>query len=111
VVAWHRPAVPTLLGAAAAAAGIVGVASALTPAFASRYDLVQSVLPPGVPQTARVLALTFGLALVWLSRALVRRKRRAWQVALSLLAGTTLLHLLHGFGYGALAAALVQLGP
>ena len=61
--------------------GAIGIASALTPEFANRYDVVKGVLPPGVPTAARVFALAFGIALVWLSRSLARRKQRAWQLA------------------------------
>jgi lysyl-tRNA synthetase class 2 len=85
-----------LLGAAAAIVGLVGVASALTPEFANRYDFVHGVLPPGVPGAARVLALSFGLGLVWLSRLLARRRRRAWQLAVVLVIGISLAHLAKG---------------
>jgi lysyl-tRNA synthetase class 2 len=85
-----------LLGAAAAIVGLVGVASALTREFANRYDFVHGVLPPGVPGAARVLALSFGLGLVWLSRLLARRRRRAWQLAVVLVIGISLAHLAKG---------------
>ena len=85
-----------MLGAAAAVVGLVGVASALTPEFANRYDVVRGVLPPGVPGAARILALSFGLGLVWLSRALARRRRRAWQLAVVLVAGISLAHVAKG---------------
>src|SRR2546421_4757612 len=73
---FRRPSAPALLGLGAAVAGLVGVVSALTPEFADRFDLVRGILPPGVPEAARVLALSLGLALIWLSRSLARRKRR-----------------------------------
>jgi lysyl-tRNA synthetase, class II len=85
-----------VLGAAAAVVGLIGIASALTPEFANRYDVVQGVLPPGVPGAARILALSFGLGLVWLSRLLARRRRRAWQFAVALVAGISLAHLAKG---------------
>jgi len=85
-----------LLGLAAALVGLVGIASALTPEFTNRYDVVQGVLPPGVPGAARVLALSFGIALVWLSRALARRRRRAWQLAVVLVPAISLAHLAKG---------------
>jgi lysyl-tRNA synthetase class 2 len=61
----------------------VSIASALTPEFADRSEIVAGVLPPGVPEAARVVALALGGALVWLSRSLARRKRRAWQLAVA----------------------------
>ncbi len=65
-----RPA--AVLGMFGAGVGIVSIVSALTPSLADRSDLVQGVLPPGVPGAARWLALAFGVALVWLSRSLAR---------------------------------------
>ena len=85
-----------VLGAAAAAVGLVGIVSALTPEFANRYDVVRGVLPPGVPGAARVLALAFGLGLVWLSRLLARRRRRAWHLGVVLVIGISLAHLAKG---------------
>jgi lysyl-tRNA synthetase, class II len=95
-VLLRRPSAPALLGLGAAIAGLVGVVSALTPEFADRSDLVRGILPPGVPEAARVLALSLGLALIWLSRALARRKRRAWQLAVALVAVSAAAHLAKG---------------
>jgi lysyl-tRNA synthetase class 2 len=89
----------SLLATAAALAGVIGVASALTPELADRFDLVRGVLPPGVPETARVLALAFGLGLIWLSRSLARRKRRAWQLAIALVAASAVAHLAKGLDF------------
>jgi lysyl-tRNA synthetase class 2 len=80
----------------AAAVGAVGIASALTPDFANRSDFVRGVLPPGVPGAARIAALAFGLALVWLSRSLARRRRRAWQLAVALVLAISVAHLAKG---------------
>jgi lysylphosphatidylglycerol synthetase-like protein (DUF2156 family) len=88
-----------VLAAAAASVGLVGIASALTPEFANRSDLVRGLLPPGVPGAARVLALAFGLGLVWLSRLLAHRRRRAWHLALALVVGISLAHLAKGLDF------------
>jgi lysylphosphatidylglycerol synthetase-like protein (DUF2156 family) len=95
----RRPSAPALLAVGAAFAGIVGIVSALTPEFADRIDLVRGILPPGVPEAARVLALSLGLALVWLSRSLARRKRRAWQLAVVLVAVSAAAHLAKGLDF------------
>ena len=73
----RRPAPPILLAWFAALAGGISIVSALTPEMANRVDLVQGVLPPGVPGAARTLVLALGLGTIWLSRGLARRKRRA----------------------------------
>ena len=85
-----------LLGAAAGLVGLMAIVSALTPEFTNRYDIVQSVSAPGVPGAARVLALSFGFGLVWISRLLAGRRRRAWQLAVALVVGVSLAHLAKG---------------
>ena len=108
-VPFRPPRGELVLGAAAALVGVVGIASALTPEFASRYDVVRGVLPPGVPGAARVLALAFGFGLVWLSRALARRRRRAWHLALALVTGISLAHLAKGLDFEEAAMGIVLL--
>jgi lysyl-tRNA synthetase, class II len=98
-----------LVGAAAAAVGLISVVSALTPSMAARSDLVRGVLPPGVPAAAKLLALELGLALLWLSRSLARRRRRAWLLAVALVAGTAAAHLAKGLDAEEAAASLLLL--
>jgi lysyl-tRNA synthetase, class II len=98
-----------LLGGAAAVVGVVGIASALTPELADDYDVVRGVLPPGVPGAARVLALAFGLGLVWLSRLLAHRRRRAWHLAIVLVTGISLAHLAKGLDVEEAALGLLLL--
>jgi len=88
-----------VLGWAAAAVGVTGIVSALTPEFANRSDFVRGVLPPGVPGAARIAALTFGLTLIWLSRSLAGRRRRAWQLGIVLVIGLTVAHLAKGLDF------------
>src|SRR5438132_13056550 len=73
-VVVRRPAAPVALAWAARLAGLISIVSALTPELADRVDLVRGVLPPGVPEAARTVALALGLAMVFLSRGLARRK-------------------------------------
>jgi lysyl-tRNA synthetase, class II len=100
-VRFRRPraSIPSLLALGATFAGLVGIASALTPELADRSDLVRGVLPPGVPEAARVLALSLGLGLVWLSGSLARRKRRAWQLAVAVVAVSAVVHLAKGLDF------------
>ena len=92
----RRPTAESLLALCGAAVGLIGIASALTPEFANRLDVVQGVLPPGVPEGARVAALAFGVALVWLSGALARRRRRAWVLAVAVVIASAAAHLAKG---------------
>jgi len=88
-----------MLAWGAAAVGAVGIVSALTPEFANRSDFVRGVLPPGVPGAARIAALSFGLALIWLSRSLARRRRRAWHLAVVLVLAISVAHLAKGLDF------------
>jgi lysylphosphatidylglycerol synthetase-like protein (DUF2156 family) len=106
-----RPAPATLLAGGAFLAGGIGVVSALTPDIASRFDLVKGVLPPGVPQAARVLALAFGIVLIAVSRKLLRRSRRAWQLAVALVIASAAAHLAKALDFEEATAALLLLAP
>jgi lysyl-tRNA synthetase class 2 len=98
-----------VLAWAAAAVGATGIVSALTPEFANRSDFVHGVLPPGVPGAARIAALTFGLTLIWLARSLARRRHRAWQLAVVLVVGLGISHLVKGLDFEEASLSLLVL--
>ena len=98
-----------MLSWVAAGVGVIGIVSAVTPEMAGRYDFVRGVLPPGVPHAARIAALAFGLALIWLSRSLARRRRRAWQLAVVAVIAVSLAHLAKGLDVEEAALGLVLL--
>lgn len=101
----------SLLASGAALIGAVDVASALTPELANRSDLVSGVLPPGVPAAARVLTLAFGIALIWLSRSLARRRRRAWQLAVAAICVSAIAHVAKGLDFEEAIATVLLLAP
>jgi lysyl-tRNA synthetase class 2 len=105
----RRPKPESLLAWGAAFVGTIGIASALTPALANRYDLVNGVLPPGVPTAARVFALAFGIGLVWISRSLARRRRRAWQLAVAVVIASAIAHLAKGLDFEEASVSLLLL--
>ncbi len=88
---------------------MTSIVSALTPEMAQRVDLVNGVLPPGVPDAARTIALALGLGTIWLSRGLARRKRRAWQLAVVVVFASALTHLAKGLDVEEATAHLVLL--
>jgi len=107
-----RPQTPrpeSLLAWAAAAVGVIGVVSALTPEFSDRFRIVKGVLPPGIPAAARVGALAFGIALVILSRSLARRRHRAWQLAVAVVVASAVAHLAKGLDFEEATISLVLL--
>jgi lysyl-tRNA synthetase class 2 len=109
MVRSRRPSAPAVLALGAALAGAIGIASALTPEFADRLDIVRGVLPPGVPETARVLALAFGIVLVWTARGLSRRRWRAWKLAVGLVCASAVAHLAKGLDFEEAATSLALL--
>ena len=90
------PSAERLLAWGAGAVGIVGIVSALTPGMANRIEIVQGILPPGWPEAARVLTVALGIGLIWLSRSLARRRRRAWQLASAVVVASAAAHLAKG---------------
>lgn len=108
-VRLRTPRAESLLAAAAAAVGLIGIVSALTPEMRDRVELVRGVLPPGSIFAARIGALAFGLALVWLSRSLARRRHRAWQLAVALVIASAVAHLVKGLDFEEATISLVLL--
>jgi lysyl-tRNA synthetase class 2 len=98
-VRLRSPQPESLLAWSAAAVGAIGVVSALTPGFAHRFQIVDGVLPPGWIAAARVGSLTFGIALIWLSRSLARRRHRAWQLGVAIVIASAVLHLAKGLDF------------
>jgi lysylphosphatidylglycerol synthetase-like protein (DUF2156 family) len=99
-----------VLAVATALVGAISIVSALTPALASRSELIRGALPEGAMQFAGAVTIVFGVALLWLSFALARRKRRAWQLAVILMLGTAVSHLVKGLDFEETTASLVVLG-
>jgi lysyl-tRNA synthetase, class II len=98
-----------LLAWAAALVGVVGLVSALTPETADRVKMIGGILPPGWPEAARVLTVAFGLGLIWLSRSLARRRRRAWQLAVGVVVASAVAHLAKGLDFEEAAVSLLLL--
>jgi lysyl-tRNA synthetase class 2 len=77
--------------------------------MAGRVDIVQGVLPPGWPEAARVLTVAFGVGLIWLSRSLARRRRRAWKLAVAVVVASAVAHLAKGLDFEEAAISLLLL--
>jgi lysyl-tRNA synthetase, class II len=100
-----HPQTPLLLASFVAAAGLLGLVEAL---FPEHSRTLLSVLAPGARPLARSLEGPLGLALLSVAPGLARRRKRAWQLAVGLLAGSTALHVLHS-DYGAVPTGLLTL--
>jgi lysyl-tRNA synthetase class 2 len=88
---------PVLIAAGALVVGVVDIASAVTPALTDRLDLFKAMLPMGAYDAARSLTFAAGIALIWLSGGLARRKDRAWLAALGVVTFAAVAHLARGF--------------
>jgi lysyl-tRNA synthetase class 2 len=93
----RRPAwLPPLAGWLTAIAGLLNVASALTPNFAERARVLLHVEDSEFVPLAHALALSAGVALLVLAVYLGRRRRRALQCAVVVLALAGALNLIKG---------------
>jgi lysyl-tRNA synthetase, class II len=103
---------PKVLGLLVGMAGGLDILSAITPELRERLQLLERFAPRPIPPLASAAVVPIGLILILIARGLVRRKRRAWVLAMWLLAGSSFLHLLKGLDYeeamvtGLLAVAL-----
>jgi lysylphosphatidylglycerol synthetase-like protein (DUF2156 family) len=77
-------------------AGIIDLVDAITPPLRGRLHVVLEFLPLRASEAAGALIAMAGLALVALGRGILRGQRRAWRVAVVLLSGTIVLHLIAG---------------
>src|SRR5919201_1818736 len=100
-----HPRAPCVLASCAAVAGVLAVVDALLPDYGR--TLIGS-LAPGARSLTRSLEGPLVLALLAVAPGLGRRRRRAWQLAAGLLAGSAALHTLHS-DYGAVPVALLAL--
>jgi phosphatidylglycerol lysyltransferase len=97
--------------------GAVNVLSALLAHGPHRLQLLHSLLPLQVTRGSRTLTVVVGFLLMLLGKGLWRRKRRAWEFAVLLLAVSLVLHLVKGLDYDeslgilALILGLVHLRP
>lgn len=89
----HQRRVRARAATAIAFLGILNLVSAVTPPLLHREALLRSVVPLAVPETAAALVALAGLGLLFLSGGVRRGGRRAWSIAVALLAGSAVLHL------------------
>jgi len=83
--------------------GLADIAGQLVPGLPERYPRlaqelhkINGVVPgTGLANAARTAGIIIGLLLLMLSHGLRRRKRRAWQAVMLLLAVNVVLHVLH----------------
>lgn len=92
---------------AIAVAGVLDIASAITPPLEDRLQVLLRWVPLAVPEAATALVALAGIGLLALARGVRRGQREAWRVALALLAGSVALHVIKGADVEEASAAVV----
>ncbi len=88
--------VPRVAGILTYFAGLLDLASALTPAQNSRVKQLTMYVPGAFTHAATAATVVSGLLLLMLAHSLRRRKRRAWRAVVALLAASVVLHVVKG---------------
>ena len=76
-------------------AGAIDLLSSVTTPLREHLHLIAQYLPVAVVQAAGALTAIAGIGMIMLSRGILRGQRRSWLVAVTLLAASLALHLLH----------------
>jgi lysyl-tRNA synthetase, class II len=95
----NSPWLPRLAALGAAVVGIVNIASTLTPNIRWRGHLLLQYEPVEAMRLFHALALPSGAALLLVSPYLLKRRRRAWQLAIVLMLALGLFDLLKGLDF------------
>src|SRR5712691_9477595 len=85
-----------LLGLAVTGAGVLNLASALTPAMRGRIAVVRTVFTPEITDVAAGATALLGVALVLLGRGIVRYRRASYVGALVVLVLSAFTHVIKG---------------
>ena len=96
---------PLIVATAVAAGGALNLFHAMLPG--DDGGLLRSMTPDGVGPLAHATSALLATGLLVASRGLARRRRRSWQVAITLAGLSTLLHVLYGFTHGTLVSAVL----
>ncbi len=99
-----QPRAPLVLSWLVAAVGLLGVLNAMLPT--RRPPVFAAFAPEAAHGLGRGLVAPLSVALLFAAGRLARRQRRAWQIAVGLLAVLTLLHAVRRFDEGALVAGI-----
>jgi lysylphosphatidylglycerol synthetase-like protein (DUF2156 family) len=89
-----------LVATAIVVSGLVDLLVAVAPPLRGRLLSISQVLPVGVSQAAGALVAITGIALLMVARGVLRGQRRPWLVAVLLLSGSTVLHVVHAASLG-----------
>jgi phosphatidylglycerol lysyltransferase len=106
----RKPPVVIAITLATLASGALNLYSLVHPADSARLKLLHELLPLAFVRLSRFMTLTLGFALVISALNIYKRKRRAFQVVLGLLALSILFHITQGLDYEEALLSLAFLG-
>ena len=89
--------------------GLFDLLVAVVPPFRDRLHTVLTYLPLSISQSAAAAVALTGIALVMLSRGILRGQHRSWLIAVVLLSVSTALHIAHAASAGAIIVSLAVL--
>lgn len=92
----HVQRVRRVAATAIAMAGLLDLASALTPPVQQRLHTIVQLIPLAVPRAAAALVALAGLGLLALARGIRRGQRHAWTFAIAMLVLSAILHVIKG---------------
>ncbi len=80
-------------------AGVIDLLSSVTTPLRQHLHLIAQYLPIAVVQAAGALTAIAGIAMIMLSRGILKGQGRSWLVAVALLVASLALHLFHAAGF------------
>jgi lysyl-tRNA synthetase class 2 len=89
--------------------GLINVASVFRPGLVRRFGFLTDVLPGAVVSASAAVSVSVGVVLIGLALNLGRGKRRAWRIAMTLLAAEVVLQTTQAHHVVAVASAILLL--
>jgi lysyl-tRNA synthetase class 2 len=105
----HRR-IPQVAGLLAMVTGLLDIVGGISPDWHHRMLHLSDVIPGALTNVARTATVITGMLFLLLSHALRRRKKRAWQAAVVLLAASIVLHVVKDLAVGEAVISAVMLG-
>jgi lysyl-tRNA synthetase class 2 len=96
---------PAVVGSLVGAGALLNLVHAVLPG--ENDGLLRNFTPDAVGPFAHAVGVVSSVALLIAARGLMRRRRRAWQVAVGVAVVSATLHVLHGINQGTLASIVI----
>ena len=104
-VGRRRERAPVVVGLLVGVGALLNLVHTVLPG--ENAGLLRNFTPDAVGPFAHAAGVVTSVALLIASRGLMRRRRRAWQVAVGVAALSATLHVLHGINHGTLASIVI----